>query len=613
MIACCFNSFGCHIIGLPQDMHQALISYTDIAAIRNYKNTCKKLYDNVHFHMASDYSIASMATVTCLRGLIAFAQQQDQMRVKEKDSPCDNIQNNFMRFLSRSGIKEYFATELVLKKVTNKMGMFLNTQGLLAIDLETSQQKPLFQDNDARNIATKLLLYAKHYKPSNMHDNKSPFLIDIYKKDKASLLINMFNNNKNLPLLLAHPGFEVNLPDKNGNTALMLACTHNNIEAVKILLAEQNVNVNLQNEDGNTALTLACTQNNIEVVKILLAHQNVNINQQNKWGYTALMRACTCNLEIVKQLLADPNINVNQQNEDGNTAFMLACKYNHREIVTILLADPRVNVNLQSVITLDGMIITISKYHNHQFRYGVDGYTAFMLACTHNNIDVVKILLTDQKVNVNQKNSAGYTAFMLACTHNHREVVKVLLADQRVKVNPQNRDGNTAFMLACTHNNIDVVKILLADQRVNVNQDSDGNTAFMLACKHNHREVIKILLAAQKVNVNQQNSDGNTAFMLACTHNNIDVVKILLTNQKVNDNQQNKYGKTALILACTQKHRKVVKTLLAHQHTWPVGKIMYNLYLKYGVTAIALATIAVLVGKGIVVSSFFYGAFHTFL
>jgi hypothetical protein len=277
-------------------MHQALISYTHIAAIRNYKNTCKKLYDNVHFHMASDYTIANMATVTCLRGLIAFAQQQDQMSVKPKDSTCDNIQKNFMRFLSRSDIKERLTTELVLQRIENRMTIVLNKECLFsAIDLETSEQKTLFQDTDAQDIATKLILYSQYYDPSSMYDNnKSPLLINMFKSDKKNLW----------PLLLAHPRVDVNLQDTDGNTTLMTACTHN-IEAVKILLAEQNVNVNLQNKFGHTALMLACACNYIEIVKQLLADQKVDVNLQDIWGDTALMKACEYNRrEIVKILLA---------------------------------------------------------------------------------------------------------------------------------------------------------------------------------------------------------------------------------------------------------------------------------------------------------------------
>jgi len=471
MIVCCFTSFGFHIIELPQEMHQALMSYTDIAAIRNYKNTCKKLYENIHFHMASDYSIASMATVTCFRGLIAFAQQQDQMSVKEKDSPCDNIQKNFMRFLSRSGIKEYLATELVLQRIENRMTMFLDKKRLFSdISVEAGEQKALFQDNDAQDIATKLILYSQYYDPSSIYDNnKSPFFI------------NMFNcYKKNLwPLLLAHPSFDVNLQDKCGYTALMTACTCNNIEAVKVLLADSRTDVNLQGTDGYTALMIACVLNNIKAVKELLADPRVDVNPQDKCGYTALMKACIHNnMEIVKELLADQKVDVNLQDRNGYTALMRACIYSNMEIVKQLLADQKIDVNLQD-------------------RWGD---TALMTACAHNNKKAIKELLADQKVDVNLQDKCGETALITACCFNNMKAIKELLADPRVNINLQDKCGETALIKACTRKNMEAITELLSHPSFGVNlQDTDGDTALIKACNRNNREIASRIRAHERI------------------------------------------------------------------------------------------------------------------
>jgi ankyrin repeat protein len=403
MIACYFTSFGFHIIELPQEMHQALISYIDIAAIGNYKNTCKELYENIHFHMASDYSIASMATVTCLRGLIAFAQQQDQMSVKEKDSTCNNIQENFMRFLSRSDIKECLTTELVLQRIENRMTMVLGNKRLFSdISVETSKQKTLFQDNDAQDIATKLILYSQYYHPSSMYDN-----------NKSTLLINMFQHyKKNLwPLLLAHPRVNVNLQDTDGYTALIKACIHNNMEIVKELLADQKVDVNPQDKCGYTALMKACIHNNMEIVKELLADQKIDVNLQDKCGETALITACFFNnMEAVKELLADQKVDVNLQDRWGDTALMKACAHNNMEIVKELLADQKVDVNLQNTW----------------------GETALITACFFNNIEAVKELLADPRVNVNLKNKFGCTALIKACTRNNIEIASRMRAHEHI-------------------------------------------------------------------------------------------------------------------------------------------------------------------------------------
>ena len=149
--------------------------------------------------------------------------------------------------------------------------------------------------------------------------------------------------------------------------------------------------------------------------------------------------------------------------------------------------------------------------------------------------------------------------------------------------------------------------LLLAHPRVDVNlQDTDGNTALMEACTHNI-EAVKALIAAPNINVNLQNKWGYTALIRACIHNKVEVVKALIAAPNINVNLQNKDGNTAFMKACEYNRREIVKILLAHQHMWPLDKIVYNLYLKYGLSA---AKIIVLLGKGIVVSSLLLGLLY---
>ena len=126
----------------------------------------------------------------------------------------------------------------------------------------------------------------------------------------ALVAIKMFNmiiseNNIDMVKLLSdlEQGADINLQNKDGNTALIYAIRENNIEMVKLLLLEKGADTNLQNKDGNTALIYAIRENNIEMVKLLL-EQGANTNLQNKDGNKGLMYAIReNNIEIVKLLL----------------------------------------------------------------------------------------------------------------------------------------------------------------------------------------------------------------------------------------------------------------------------------------------------------------------
>uniref|UniRef100_A0A7S3LZM0 Uncharacterized protein n=1 Tax=Spumella elongata TaxID=89044 RepID=A0A7S3LZM0_9STRA len=60
-------------------------------------------------------------------------------------------------------------------------------------------------------------------------------------------------------MLLAHPGIDVNLQNKGGDTALMNASLKGHTEIVLMLLAQPGIIINIQNKNGKTALGLAKT------------------------------------------------------------------------------------------------------------------------------------------------------------------------------------------------------------------------------------------------------------------------------------------------------------------------------------------------------------------
>lgn len=77
---------------------------------------------------------------------------------------------------------------------------------------------------------------------------------------------------------------------------------------------------------------------------------------------------------------------------------------------------------------------------------------------------------------------------MYASAHGHLEVVRILLADQRVDPVAQN---NTAIVFAAASGNLEVVRELLADSRVD--PSANNNAAIMMAIAHNNFDVAYLL------------------------------------------------------------------------------------------------------------------------
>ena len=88
---------------------------------------------------------------------------------------------------------------------------------------------------------------------------------------------------------------------------------------------------------------------------------------------------------------------------------------------------------------------------------------------------------------VNAKGDDGDTSLHLACLYGHVDVVKVWLSDERVDVNARDDDDGTSLADASASGFHEIVALLLAKKGIEVNlKDSDGETALDCAIRGEH-------------------------------------------------------------------------------------------------------------------------------
>ena len=98
---------------------------------------------------------------------------------------------------------------------------------------------------------------------------------------------------------------------------------------------------------------------------------------------------------------------------------------------------------------------------------------------------------------VNAKGDDGDTSLHLACLYGHVDVVKVLLADERVDVNATDDDGGSSLADASASGFHEIVELLLAKKGIEVNlKDSDDETALDCAIRGEHEKCVELLKAA---------------------------------------------------------------------------------------------------------------------
>lgn len=114
------------------------------------------------------------------------------------------------------------------------------------------------------------------------------------------------------------------------------AARNGEVQVIKNILKENPEVVNTKNKEGFSALTLACYRGNTEVVKLLLK-KKADVNISSSMGSPLMAATYKGHLEIVKLLLSK-NVNVDEVDQNGTTSLMFATMFKNIELVKLLIS-----------------------------------------------------------------------------------------------------------------------------------------------------------------------------------------------------------------------------------------------------------------------------------
>lgn len=207
------------------------------------------------------------------------------------------------------------------------------------------------------------------------------------------------------------------------------------MDVVKFFVEEIKVDLNsIGSADDELPLMIATSKNRIEILKYLIEKGAIcDLADQNK--QTPLYAACLLgNLECVK-VLVESGANVDGRDWSPISA---ACSNSRVEVVKYLLskgANPSKSTS--------------------------DGENALHFACgSGGNLEIVKVLMNEPKMNLNAKTSFGYNAFHMAVSYGNLELVKCLVESDRFNLNELTRNGESALKIAERRKFSEIVKYL---------------------------------------------------------------------------------------------------------------------------------------------------------
>ena len=222
-------------------------------------------------------------------------------------------------------------------------------------------------------------------------------------------------------------------------------------------------------------------------------------------------------IKLLPEILEMPFIDPNSMQWDGYSIIEYACIHGHIEVIKLLMENERFHPH---------GVISNTQWHT----YG----SILHIVCNTPNPTIIDFLLNHERItDINQQDKNGEIPFSILCRQEHYT----------------HSDGNTLRPTISSKQKIDSFKLFLNDERIDFNKPNKyGYTPFHLTCRHYKHEFIKLFFEMDNINFNTVANNCDTPFSSVCEHMSntqnytfTDTLELLLSNPVININ--NSYRK----------------------------------------------------------------------
>ncbi|XP_067654205.1 uncharacterized protein [Haliotis asinina] len=133
-----------------------------------------------------------------------------------------------------------------------------------------------------------------------------------------------------------------------------------------------------------------------------------------------------------------------------------------------------------------------------------------MVAAWYRHRDVVEFLV-GRGADVSLVDRWGNNVLHLACYNGDLEMVKLILSMNVVNINSRGWNSRTPVMRAAESGHRDVVEFLVSRGADVSLVDGYGDNVLHFACRGGDLETVKLILSMNVVDINARNNDGKTA------------------------------------------------------------------------------------------------------
>ncbi|XP_053696609.1 uncharacterized protein LOC128743930 [Sabethes cyaneus] len=362
--------------------------------------------------------------------------------------------------------------------------------------------------------------------------------------------------------------FDYNRTDSSGMTILQKVVISGNLQATEVLARNKRVDLNAVNSAKYTALNLACRLNLLDIVKVLVQHRaDVNVMSEDE----KLPVFWLIQYQNPKELVSLAIDSGTELTSFSSELCLLhkAIEFDNLDVVRYLIADRKVDPT-RIYSNCNNVIHAAASYN----RYRVLGYLL-------SNTGIRKL--------VNNTNLVKNTPLNIACKEGYLRIARMLL-DQGVRTDTSGEYGLNALAFAMYTNGFKLMKILFRHgatisyplssdfQPLNMailnsnipmlnfllRNGVDVNSAplcFINAVYSQSKEITRILIASGAKHINYKDEFCQTALHLCVERDEYDIAQELI-RAGADVNAKNRSGTTPLHLAVSRRNVRFVQLLL---------------------------------------------------
>ncbi|XP_070689060.1 CARD- and ANK-domain containing inflammasome adapter protein [Pempheris klunzingeri] len=326
-------------------------------------------------------------------------------------------------------------------------------------------------------------------------------------------------------------------PSEEALSCALFSAVRQNRDGVVTVLIDSGANVNMPDKQGYTPLLLSAELGHTEVFRVLVAKQ-AKLDATLSNLSSALHLAVHSGSVPIAQTLLEKGLDPNITGPKVQTPLHLAAQYNSQELVDLLLRfEAQVNAVAQ------------------------DGLTPLHIASQQGHAGTV-IQLLQGKADQGIRDRLGRTALHWAVSSQGASRVVDLLLSAKANPNTSDNEKKTALHLAAMEGNVDAVTSLLSQKAKGGAKDMDGSTALHYAAAGGHTSVVSALLQLlNNKGIEERNAWRKTPLHVAAEKGHDSVAAQLLeAGAKINSTDHSK--DTPLHCAARGGHQEVVMRLV---------------------------------------------------